>query len=68
MQNQIKDIIETKYTEKVWQGVGVDEEQQLISFTPEDLAAVIKAVLLVASDLCVFQEDSMRITNYSKGI
>jgi hypothetical protein len=68
MQNQIKDIIETKYTEKVWQGVGVDEEQQLISFTPDDLAAVIKAVLLVASDLCVFQEDSMRITNYSKGI
>ena len=68
MQNLIKDIIETKYTEKVWQGVGVDEEQQLISFTPEDLAAVIKSVLLVASDLCVFQEDSMRITNYSKGI
>jgi hypothetical protein len=68
MQNQIKDIIETKYTEKVWQGVGVDEEQQLISFRPEDLASVIKAVLLVAADLCVFQEDSMRITNYSKGI
>jgi hypothetical protein len=68
MQNQIKDIIDTKYTEKVWHGVGVDEEQQLISFKPEDLAAVIKAVLLVAADLCVFQEDSMRITNYSKGI
>jgi hypothetical protein len=68
MQNQIKDIIDTKYTEKVWQGVGVDEEQQLISFRPEDLASVIKAVLLVAADLCVFQEDSMRITNYSKGI
>jgi len=68
MQNQIKDIIDTKYTEKVWHGVGVDEEQQLISFSPEDLASVIKAVLLVAADLCVFQEDSMRITNYSKGI
>ena len=68
MQNQIKDIIDTKYTEKVWQGVGVDEEQQLISFRPEDLASVIKAVLLVAADLCVFQEDSIRITNYSKGI
>ena len=68
MQNQIKDIIETKYTEKIWQGVGVDEEQQLISFSPEDLAAVIKAVLQVAADLCVFQEDSMRIINYSKGI
>ena len=68
MQNQIKDIIETKYTEKVWHGIGVDEEQQLISFSPEDLAAVIKAVLHVAADLCVFQEDNMRITNYAKGI
>ena len=68
MQNQIKDIIDTKYTEKIWQGVGVDEEQQLISFRPEDLASVIKAVLLVAADLCVFQEDNMRIINYSKGI
>ena len=68
MQSQIKDIIDTKYTEKAWQGVNVDEEQQLISFRPEDLASVIKAVLLVAADLCVFQEDSMRITNYSKGI
>ena len=68
MQNQIKNIIETKYTEKVWQGIGVDEEQQLISFSPEDLAAVIKAVLHVAADLCVFQEDNMRITNYAKGI
>ena len=68
MQNQIKDIIDTKYTEKVWMGVNVDEEQQLISFRPEDLASVIKAVLLVAADLCVFQEDSMRIINYSKGI
>ena len=68
MDNQIKDIIETKYTEKVWHGIGVDEEQQLISFSPEDLAAVIKAVLHVAADLCVFQEDNMRITNYAKGI
>jgi hypothetical protein len=68
MQNQIKDIIDTKYTEKVWQGVGVDEEQQLISFSPEDLAAVIKAVLHVAADLCVFEEDNVRITNYAKGI
>ena len=68
MQNQIKDIIDTKYTEKVWQGVGVDEEQQLISFSPEDLAAVIKAVLHVAADLCVFEEDNARITNYAKGI
>jgi hypothetical protein len=68
MQNQIKDIIDHQYTEKTFKGVGVDEEQQLISFSPEDLAAVIKAVLHVAADLCVSQEDSMRITNYAKGI
>jgi len=68
MQNQIKDIIDTKYTEKVWHGVGVDEEQQLISFSPEDLAAVIKAVLHVAADLCTSEEDTTTIINYAKGI
>jgi hypothetical protein len=68
MQNQIKDIIEKQYSHTSWQPVGVDEEEQLISFRAEDLAAVIKAVLHVASDLCVFQEDSMRILNYAESI
>ena len=68
MQNQIKDIINNKYTEKSFKEIGYDEEIPLISFSPEDLSAVIKAVLHVAADLCVFQEDQMRILNYSKGI
>jgi hypothetical protein len=68
MQNLIKDIIYTKVTEKSWQGVGVDEEQQLISFSPEDLNSVIKAVLHVAADLCVFNEDNMRIKKYAEEI
>ena len=68
MQNQIKDIINNKYTEKSYKEIGYDEEIPLISFTPEDLSSVIKAVLHVAADLCVYPEDQSRILNYSKGI
>jgi hypothetical protein len=68
MQNQIKDIIETKYTEKTFKEVGYDEEIPLISFAPEDLASVIKAVLQVAADMCSSEIDRLRILNYSKGI
>ena len=68
MQNQIKDIINNKYTEKSFKEIGYDEEIPLISFSPEDLSAVIKAVLHVAADLCVYPEDQHRILNYSKGI
>jgi len=68
MQNQIKDIIETKYTEKTFKEVGYDEEIPLISFATEDLASVIKAVLQVAADMCSSEIDRLRILNYSKGI
>lgn len=68
MQNQIKDIIETKYTEKTFKEVGYDEELPLISFTPEDLASVIKAVLQVSADMCDSEVDRLRILNYAKGI
>jgi len=68
MQNQIKDIIETKYTEKTFKEVGYDEEIPLISFATEDLASVIKAVLQVAADMCSSEVDRLRILNYSKGI
>ena len=68
MQNQIKDIIETKYTEKTFKEVGYDEELPLISFTPEDLASVIKAVLQVSADMCDSEIDRLRILNYAKGI
>ena len=68
MQNQIKDIIETKYTEKTFKEVGYDEELPLISFSPEDLASVINAVLHVAADMCSSELDRLRILNYAKGI
>jgi len=67
MQNQIKSLI-TESAKLSWQPVGVDEEQQLISFKPEDLLFVIKAVLHVAADMCENYYDSERIINYAQGI
>lgn len=68
MQNLIKDIIETKYTEKTYKEVGYDEEIPLISFAPEDLASVIKGVLHVAADMCSSELDRLRILNFAEGI
>ena len=67
MQNQIKNLVEQS-SKISWQPVGVDEEQLLISFTPEDLAAVINAVLHVAANMCENYYDSERIINYAQGI
>jgi hypothetical protein len=67
MQNQIRDLIDQS-AKLSWQPVGVDEEQQLISFRPEDLSAVINAVLHVAADLCENYYDSERILNFAKGV
>jgi len=67
MQNQIKNLVEQS-SRISWQPVGVDEEQLLISFTPEDLAAVINAVLHVAANMCENYYDSERILDYAKGI
>jgi hypothetical protein len=67
MQNQIRNLIDQS-AKLSWQPVGVDEEQQLISFKPEDLFAIINAVLHVAADLCENYYDSERILNFAKGI
>jgi len=67
MQNQIRDLIDQS-AKLSWQPVGVDEEQQLISFRPEDLSAIINAVLHVAADLCENYYDSERILNFAKGV
>ena len=67
MQNQIKNLVEQS-SKISWQPVGVDEEQPLISFKPEDLLFVIKAVLHVAADMCDNYYDSERIINYAQGI
>ena len=67
MQNQIKNLVEQS-SKISWQPVGVDEEQLLISFTPEDLAAVINAVLHVAANMFENYYYSERILDYAKGI
>ena len=51
MDNQIKDIIDIKYTQKTYMERGYDEEVPLISFAPEDLASVIKGIVHVCADM-----------------
>ena len=52
MINHIRDVIGDKaivYSETY----NVDEERQLIAFEPNDLAAIIKDVMLVCADCCI---------------
>ena len=52
MLNHIRDVIGDKaivYNESY----NVDEERQLIAFEPNDLAAIIKDVMLVCADCCI---------------
>ena len=52
MLNHIRDVIGDKaivYSETY----NVDEERQLIAFEPNDLAAIIKDVMLVCADCCI---------------
>ena len=52
MLNHIRDVIGDKaivYSETY----NVDEERQLIAFEPNDLAAIIKDVILTCADMCV---------------
>ena len=68
MKSEIKNIINDKYSSFSWNPVGVDEEQPVISFTPEGLSAVITGVLHVAADMCENYYDAERILNYAKGL
>jgi hypothetical protein len=68
MQPMIKNIVEEKYTEKSYKQIGYDEELPLISFTPEDLSAVINAVFHVAANMCSSEIDRLRILNYASNI
>ena len=52
MLNHIRDVIGDKaivYNETY----NVDEERQLIAFEPNDLAEIIKDVMLVCADCCI---------------
>ena len=55
MLNHIKDVIGDKcivYNETY----NVDEERQLIAFEPNDLAEIIKDVILTCADCCIDNE------------
>ena len=52
MLGHIKDVIGDK-CKIINEAVNVDEEQQLIAFEVNDLAAIIKDVILTCADMCV---------------
>jgi hypothetical protein len=60
MLNHIKDVIGDKcivYNETY----NVDEERQLIAFEPNDLAAIIKDVILTCADMCLDESNRQEI-------
>lgn len=52
MLGHIKDVIGDK-CKIINEAVNVDEEQQLIAFEVNDLAAIIKDVIVTCADMCV---------------
>ena len=52
MLGHIKDVIGDK-CKIINEAINVDEEQQLIAFEVNDLAAIIKDVILTCADMCV---------------
>ena len=60
MLNHIRDVIGDKaivYNETY----NVDEERQLIAFEPNDLAAIIKDVILTCADMCLDESNRQEI-------
>lgn len=60
MLNHIKDVIGDKcivYNESY----NVDEERQLIAFEPNDLAAIIKDVILTCADMCLDESNRQEV-------
>ena len=60
MLNHIKDVIGDKcivYNETY----NVDEERQLIAFEPNDLAAIIKDVILTCADMCLDESNRQEV-------
>ena len=65
MLGHIKDVIGDKcivYNETY----NVDEERQLIAFEPNDLAAIIKDVILTCADMCVDAQSRNAILDLTK--
>lgn len=60
MLGHIKDVIGDKAIIST-EPFGVDEERQLIAFEPNDLAAIIKAVIQTCADCCIDQQSRAAI-------
>lgn len=65
MLGHIKDVIGDK-CKVINEAVNVDEEQQLIAFEVNDLAAIIKDVIVTCADMCANQADREAILDLTK--
>ena len=65
MLGHIRDVIGDKAIIST-EPFGVDEERQLIAFEPNDLAAIIKDVIITCADCCSSQADRQAILDLTK--
>lgn len=65
MLGHIKDVIGDKAIIST-EPFGVDEERQLIAFELNDLAAIIKDVIITCADCCASQADREAILDLTK--
>ena len=65
MLGHIKDVIGDK-CRIINEAINVDEEQQLIAFEVNDLAAIIKDVIITCADMCVDAQSRNAILDLTK--
>ena len=65
MLGHIKDVIGNK-CKVINEAINVDEEQQLIAFEVNDLAAIIKDVIITCADMCVDARSREAILDLTK--
>ena len=65
MLGHIKDVIGDK-CKVINEAINVDEEQQLIAFEVNDLAAIIKDVIITCADMCVDAQSRDAILDLTK--
>lgn len=65
MLSHIRDVIGDK-CRIINETVNVDEEQQLIAFEVNDLAAIIKDVIITCADICENPKDREAILDLTK--
>jgi len=65
MLGHIKDVIGDK-CKVINEAINVDEEQQLIAFEVNDLAAIIKDVIITCADCCIDDRSREAILDLTK--